>query len=133
MSNVMKGTIKWEWNDDHGKIHRFIIPNSYYVPAGSVRLLSPQHWAQTQIKNGYEKKNGIGCDTRANSIKLYWNEMSNSLTVPISKINNVATFHMAAGYNRFSLFCEQAEINYEEEMNEPMICMDADVEKQARS
>jgi hypothetical protein len=32
--NVMMGTIKWKWEDDQGKVHKFIIPNSYYVPKG---------------------------------------------------------------------------------------------------
>ena len=33
VENIMRGTIKWEWLDDEGKKHRFIIPNSYYVPS----------------------------------------------------------------------------------------------------
>ena len=39
----MIGTLKWKWLDDDGKEHVAIIPNSYYVPEGKVRLLSPQH------------------------------------------------------------------------------------------
>ncbi len=45
--NVMKGTIQWKWEDDEGKVHKFLIPNYYYVPDGGVRLLSPQHWIRT--------------------------------------------------------------------------------------
>ena len=41
--NVYKGTICWKWNDNDGETHRFVIPNSYYVPQGKCRLLSPQH------------------------------------------------------------------------------------------
>jgi hypothetical protein len=33
-TNVMIGTILWEWPDNTGKIHRFQIPKSYYVPHG---------------------------------------------------------------------------------------------------
>jgi hypothetical protein len=40
------GTIKWKIYDDDGRIHDIIIPNSYYVPTGKSRLLSPQHWSQ---------------------------------------------------------------------------------------
>ena len=36
VKNIMKGTIKWKWSDDSGRNHTFIIPNSYYVPSGSV-------------------------------------------------------------------------------------------------
>ena len=43
MGNVMVGTIQWDWSDDEGKIHRFRIPKSYYVPDGGVRLMSPHH------------------------------------------------------------------------------------------
>ena len=34
--------------DDNGMQHKFRIPNSYYIPDGQLRLLSPQHWAKTQ-------------------------------------------------------------------------------------
>ena len=130
VGNVMKGTLKWKWYDDEGKDHSFIIPNSYYVPTGSVRLLSPQHWAQTQIKSKRDRYDGIGCDTKGNEVILYWNNKQNRLRVPISKINNVATLYMASGYNKFKLFCEQAEINYENDIGSPLICMPADVDKQ---
>ena len=130
IENVMRGTLKWRWYDDEGRDHSFIIPNSYYVPTGSVRLLSPQHWAQTQIKSKKDGYEGIGCDTKGREVVLYWNGKQNSLTVPISRANNVATLYMAAGYNKFKLFCEQAEINYDNEMKSPLICMPADMDKQ---
>jgi hypothetical protein len=49
VTEVSIGTMAWKWCDNDGKVHRFVIPNSYYVPAGGVRLLSPQHWARTRI------------------------------------------------------------------------------------
>lgn len=48
VTNVKVGTLRWKWEDDQGVITEFLIPNSYLVPDGKVRLLSPQHWAQTQ-------------------------------------------------------------------------------------
>ena len=36
--------------DDEGKIETFKIPNSYLVPDGDARLLSPQHWAKHMTK-----------------------------------------------------------------------------------
>ena len=42
--NVFTGTIGWSWYDDQGKLHKFKIPHSYYVPDAEARLLSPQHW-----------------------------------------------------------------------------------------
>ena len=47
-TNVKKGTVLWKWEDDMGQVHEFLIPNSYYVPQGGCRLLSPQHWVKTQ-------------------------------------------------------------------------------------
>jgi hypothetical protein len=40
-SNVQRGTIEWRWEDDDGKVITHRIPNSFYVPDGKVRLLSP--------------------------------------------------------------------------------------------
>jgi hypothetical protein len=57
-SNVQRGTIEWRWADDG--THR--IPNSFYVPDGKVRLLSPQHWASTlpisrrPLKGWYQRR-----------------------------------------------------------------------------
>ena len=33
-TNIKIGTIIWKWGDDKGKIHKFRIPNSFYVPEG---------------------------------------------------------------------------------------------------
>ena len=48
MDNPKMGTLRWHWADDSGKRHTFEIPKSYYVPSCELRLLSPQHWAQTR-------------------------------------------------------------------------------------
>ena len=42
-TNVQRGTLLWRWQDNIGQVHKFKIPNSYYVPSGRVCLLSPQH------------------------------------------------------------------------------------------
>jgi hypothetical protein len=39
--------------------HTFVISKSFYVPAGNVHLISPQHWAQTQ----QDKSKGTGSET----------------------------------------------------------------------
>ena len=41
-SHIMVGNITWKWCNDEGKVHKHIIPNSYYVPHGKAWLLSPQ-------------------------------------------------------------------------------------------
>ena len=125
--NIMSGTIMWKWEDDKGKIHHFKIPNSYYVPDGGMRLLSPQHWAQSQIKQRRSNQNGIGSNTYHDRMTIYWNDKEDRLTVPISSENNVATFRTAPGYSKFKLFCDQAKIVYDEECLNPMICHPTEV------
>ena len=132
VSNIMKGTIKWKWCDDYGKIHSFKIPNSYYIPEGGVRLLSPQHWAQEQRKSNRKKGTHFGCDTSHNVSILYWDK-GHKLTVPIDPSNNVATFILAPGFGKFRLFCEKAEINYENECDEPMIYQPVEMEDDEES
>jgi hypothetical protein len=45
------GTVRWSFEDCNGKIHSFLISNTYYNADSPYRLLSPQHWAREQ-KNG---------------------------------------------------------------------------------
>ena len=68
-TNLKTGTLKWKWADDEGKIHTFHIPNSYYVPDGGVRLLSPQHWAKSQ--KDCKPTPGTGATTLHTSCKIF--------------------------------------------------------------
>ena len=45
---INTGSLLWIWEDDRGQEHKFLIPNSLFIPSGKCRLLSPQHWAQTR-------------------------------------------------------------------------------------
>ena len=65
ITRVWQGTIHWSWDDDLGQTHKMVIPNAYYVPDGHIRLLSPQHWAQTRMKAS-DKKSGTGEETTRN-------------------------------------------------------------------
>jgi len=80
-TNIWQGTIHWSWDDDQGQTHKMVIPNGYYVPEGNVRLLSPQHWAQTRKKNS-EKRHGAGSETTGNRVRLFWDDRKHSRTVP---------------------------------------------------
>ena len=46
------GTIKWSSEDDTGRKHDIFIENSLYVPDGSERHISPQHWARSATLRG---------------------------------------------------------------------------------
>jgi hypothetical protein len=107
--NVSIGTLRsWEWEDDNGTTHTFLIPNSYYVPDGKVRLLSPQHWAQSQTSSRKKREN-CGERTTGNGCELFWGE---GFTKRIKLGNDtVATFPMAPGFKQFAIFCEEAGID----------------------
>ena len=113
---VWCGTIKWCIEDDTGVQHTLIIPNSYYVPQAKVRLLSPQHWAQA--RTGVDKNGGAGTMTTATTCTLFWNNKLAFRTIPIDvKGNNVVTFYMATGYQRFHHYCLMTNIEqYESDL-----------------
>ncbi len=102
------GTLHWTWDNDQGQPTEHIIPNSFYIPEGRVRLLSPQHWAQT--RKGTEKQGGAGETTTALTTTLFWNGGSSRRTIPLDREStNVATFRLSPGYNQFHTYC--SEIN----------------------
>jgi hypothetical protein len=70
----------------------------------------------------------LGEDTNYDNYKLYWNNRKYELNIPIGKTDNVFTFPLAApGYNKFNLFCQRAEIDYDKSMIDPIICQEAGV------
>ncbi len=95
-TGIMIGTLAWRWMDDAGQEHKFLIPKSFYVQGGNVRLLSPQHWAQAQKDT--KPIQGTGSETDARQVTLFWNQRKNKLTIPLGQSDNVATFISAAGY-----------------------------------
>ena len=69
------GTVEWKIKDDNGKVHNFILPNTYYSSSVETRLLSPQHWAQTRKK---------GRDTYCVTYHdLIWNKDKFQITAPL--------------------------------------------------
>lgn len=103
-TGVKTGTIKWQWEDDQGQVHSHVIPNSYYVPSGKVRLLSPQHWAKERNKNNKRDKDA-GEKTNHKEVQLQWANGQHTKTIPLDPNNNVATFRLAPGFTKFQAFC----------------------------
>ena len=103
---IKTGTLLWQCEDDQGQEHKFLIPNSLFIPSGKCRLFSPQHWAQTQKD---EQKLSTKTTDRS-KVVLTWGNKSKHYqrTVPLSKKDNVATFYLSPGFNKFHLFCQQA-------------------------
>jgi hypothetical protein len=108
-TNVKTGTLRWKWEDDQGVVTEFQIPNSYLVPDGKVRLLSPQHWAQTQATT---RKDRGRCSERTdgNTCTLSWEAGRHKRTIPLNRENNVATFSLAPGFSNFESFCVRADL-----------------------
>ena len=104
------GTLRWQWSDDSGKRHTFEIPNSYYVPSWELRLLSPQHWAQT--RNQFDQET-TRCITSSVNVYLRWTHGDEhyELTLPLNKRgSNVGTLYSHPGYNKYDFFCQAAAI-----------------------
>ena len=38
-NSTMVGTVKWKIKDDKGKVHSFILPNTYYSPSVETRII----------------------------------------------------------------------------------------------
>ena len=114
--NPKSGTLRWRWSDDSGKVHTFEIPNSYYVPSCELRLLSPQHWAQTRNPADRETTR---CITSSVNVYLRWTTNGDEhyeLTLPLNKRgSNVGTLYSHPGYNKYDLFCQAAEIKLEDD------------------
>jgi hypothetical protein len=100
------GTISWKILDDRGVIRTIKIPNSYFVPEGTTRLLSPQHWAQQSNEN-------INCITTATSVSLHWNHGNYSKTIQLNPDgNNVGTMWSEPGYSIAYQLADHTENHY---------------------
>ncbi len=123
-TGIKIGTLLWKWCDDEGQVHSFKIPNSFYVPQGGVRLLSPQHWAKAQ--GDRKPVEGTGETTNSKEVTLYWNQHKHKLTIPLSVATNVATFRTAPGYGKFDAFCAEAGFTSVEDEEPPLfLCQEA--------
>ena len=78
------------------------------MPHGKVRLLSPQHWAQSKKGGSRRSANET---TDAEKTVLRWGEKGEyKLTIPLDSLKNVATFNLAPGYDKYNLYCQEAQI-----------------------
>jgi hypothetical protein len=73
-----KGTIRWKMLDNLGINRELTIPNSFYVPGGTSRLLSPQYWAQ-EAKDIYPINHDTCCITNS---QAFWNGHNDNLSRP---------------------------------------------------
>ena len=98
-------------------MHTFEIPNSYYVPEYELRLLSPQHWAQTRTPID---RATTRCITSPVNVYLRWTKRDENyeLTLPLNKRgSDVGTLYSHPGYNKYDLFCQAADIKITDNKN----------------
>ena len=118
--DIYETTIRWDIEDDDGKIHQITLPRSYYIPSTPTRLLSPQHWAQTARDNKPQPR-GTRCVTYEDTIELIWDQGRHKRTIPIQRRgSNVGEFSTAAGYKEYAAFCARAGTTIEQEDNCPL-------------
>ena len=109
--DIYETTIRWDIEDDDGKIHQITLPRSYYIPSTPTRLLSPQHWAQTARDNKPQPR-GTRCVTYEDTIELIWDQGRHKRTIPIQRRgSNVGEFSTAAGYKEYAAFCPEQRSN----------------------
>jgi hypothetical protein len=117
----MVGTVKWKIKDNNGKIHNFILPNTYYSSSVETRLLSPQHWAQTR-KKGRDSY----CVTYHDAIIMRWNKDKYQITAPLDnrKHRNVGVVRSAPGIKQYLTTCQAKDQDYTTLVYLATICMD---------
>jgi hypothetical protein len=120
-NSTMVGTVKWKIKDDKGKVHSFILPNTYYSPSVETRLLSPQHWAQTR-KKGRDSY----CITDHDAIIMRWNKDKNQITAPLDnrKHRNVGVVRSSTGVTQYLTACQAIDTECTTLAYPATICMD---------
>jgi hypothetical protein len=98
-SSTRAGTVSWTVLDDTGYRRTLTIPNTYYVPACPLRLLSPQHYSQeiNDLRGTYSTNFG-------NHVLFVWSRGRYRATLPLSSSSNVRILRSAPGNEIFSHF-----------------------------
>jgi hypothetical protein len=89
----IKGTVSWKIEDDDGRAHDIVIPDTPLCSVLPHRLLSPQHWAQEVERNSRIPLIGKArpsCSTNADETTLRWGRGRFTKTIALGGSNNVA-------------------------------------------
>ncbi|CAB9513066.1 Retrotransposon protein [Seminavis robusta] len=101
-----KGTVKWTIEDEDGRTHHFVIPDTYFNPTTPYRLLSPQHWAKVSDDN-YPAKRGTWCATYEDAVELFWAQGKFKRVITLSPSSNIALVRSAPAFSKLHAFCAQ--------------------------
>lgn len=108
-----KGTVRWSIEDDHGRNHTWLIPDTYFNESTPYRLLSPQHWAQTQ-HNG----RGTWAATYHDAVEMFWKDNRFKRSIPLAAGSNIALLRSAPGFSRMQAFCMEISTDDESPIDE---------------
>ena len=101
---TMKGVLRWRITDDEGRVHTFLIKDSYYHKDSPYRLVSPQHLAQAC----YDDERGTWCGTYRNAVELHWDHNKFKRSIPLNE-SNIALMRSAPGFDSFVVFATAFE------------------------
>ena len=99
--------VRWQFDNDTGKSHTFLIPGALYVPQSPARLFSPQHWAQTSDDHA-PKRDGTWQKTLSDRIILVWGQEQYRREVALNAAN-VAVMHTTGGNKKYRAFATHVE------------------------
>ena len=102
-NNILQGTIRWRIEDDDGRVHEVLLPNTLYIPSSPRRLLCPHHWAQ-HLNDNFPDRHGTGCTTYDDVCVLFWNQQKFKRTIKWDKRTNIAIIRSAPGFKKYSVY-----------------------------
>ena len=103
-TSAHRGTVKWTIQDDNGKPHDIILPDTYLIDSLPIRLLSPQHMAQVYQAQD-TMTDGTISYTTADSVVLMWNNRKFRRTIRLNP-SNVAVLRSAPDYISLMAFTD---------------------------
>jgi hypothetical protein len=127
-TQVYSVTIGWTIEDDDGCKHLFRIPDAFYIPKATNKILSPQHWAQ-KVKDNKPKPRGTWCAIYDSAIVLQWDQRRFTKTIPLNtRASNIAEMYTAPGYEQFNSFCAKAGTPDDDSTDQsPVVVMAANI------
>jgi hypothetical protein len=108
----VKGTVSWTVEDDQGRAHDIVIPDTPLCESLPYRLLSPQQWAQETESRSRSPLLGVSrpsCSTNADATTLLWGRGRFTKTVPLDAETNVAVMTTKPGSSRYTAFAASVE------------------------
>jgi hypothetical protein len=126
LSEVYSVTTGWNFEDDNGVPHSFVLPKSLSVPGATSRLLSPQHWAQV-AKDNYPLPHGTWCGTFDDTIILQWKQRRFTRTILLDVgETNVGTLYTTPGYARYEAFCAEGGV-FDDDPDSEFVAFDSNL------